>query len=107
PETTVLLISLKCGALGLNLTCANRGILLDVWWKPALEEQAIDRVHRIGQELPVHVVRLTIEDTVEDRILKLQQQPRQLAMGALGEIKSLKIGKLTMQDFLYLFDSNK
>ncbi|ORX98845.1 hypothetical protein K493DRAFT_257864 [Basidiobolus meristosporus CBS 931.73] len=107
PETTVLLISLKCGSLGLNLTCANRVILLDVWWNPALEEQAIDRVHRIGQQLPVHVVRLTIEGTVEDRIINLQEKKRQLAKGALGEIQSMKIGKLTMQDFLYLFDSNR
>lgn len=49
-RTTVLLVSLKCGSLGLNLTAANRVILLDVWWNPAVENQAIDRVHRFGQQ---------------------------------------------------------
>lgn len=72
PEVKVLLVSTKCGSLGLNLTCANRVILMDVWWNPALENQAIDRVHRIGQSKPVEVHRIFINDTVEDRILTLQ-----------------------------------
>lgn len=74
PEVKVLLVSTKCGSLGLNLTCANRVILMDVWWNPALENQAIDRVHRIGQQKPVDVHRIFINDTVEDRILKLQEK---------------------------------
>ena len=49
PEVTVILVSLKCGSLGLNLTCANRVVLMDVWWNPAVENQAIDRSHRLGQ----------------------------------------------------------
>jgi len=72
PEVKVLLVSTKCGSLGLNLTCANRVILMDVWWNPALENQAIDRVHRIGQSKSVDVHRIFISDTVEDRILTLQ-----------------------------------
>lgn len=71
---TAMLISLKCGSLGLNLTSANRVILMDIWWNPALEEQAIDRVHRIGQRLPVHVTRLLIDNSVELKIMALQEK---------------------------------
>ncbi|KAJ3182136.1 hypothetical protein HDU85_003178 [Gaertneriomyces sp. JEL0708] len=74
PEVTIMLISLKCGSLGLNLTAANRVIMLDMWWNPALEDQAIDRVHRIGQTKPVEVIRLAVEGTVEDRINALQSK---------------------------------
>lgn len=58
----------------LNLTAANRVILMDIWWNPALEEQAIDRVHRIGQRLPVYVTRLMIDNTVEEKIIQLQEK---------------------------------
>lgn len=74
PEIKILIVSTKCGSLGLNLTCANRVILLDLWWNPAIENQAIDRVHRIGQTKPVDVHRIFVKDTVEDRILALQQK---------------------------------
>ncbi|KAI8048175.1 SNF2 family N-terminal domain-containing protein [Syncephalis plumigaleata] len=83
-NTTVMLISLLCGSTGLNLICAT------------LEEQAIDRVHRIGQQKPVHVYKITVSDTVENRI-------RALAQGALGENPSLSVGKLSVDDFFYLF----
>lgn len=79
----VLLCSLKCGALGLNLTCASRVILLDPWWNPMVSEQAIDRVHRIGQTNPVDVYEFIIEKTVEERILKLQDKKRVLAKSIL------------------------
>ncbi|XP_057962777.1 helicase-like transcription factor CHR28 isoform X2 [Malania oleifera] len=72
PEVTVLLMSLKAGNLGLNMVAACHVILLDLWWNPTTEDQAIDRAHRIGQTRPVTVARLTIKDTVEDRILALQ-----------------------------------
>ncbi|OZJ03278.1 hypothetical protein BZG36_03741 [Bifiguratus adelaidae] len=103
PSTTVMLISLKCGSLGLNLTAANRVVLMDVWWNPAVEDQAIDRVHRIGQRLPVHVTRLKIMDTVEDKIIQLQEKKRALIQGALGDSDSLRVNKLTMQEIKYLF----
>ncbi|RKP08830.1 SNF2 family N-terminal domain-containing protein [Thamnocephalis sphaerospora] len=74
PETTIMLVSLLCGSTGLNLICASRVILLDVWWNPAIEEQAIDRVHRIGQKRPVHVTKITVADTVEKRIVELQEK---------------------------------
>lgn len=67
-----MLMSLKAGNLGLNMVAACRVILLDLWWNPATEDQAVDRAHRIGQTRAVTVSRLTIRDTVEDRILALQ-----------------------------------
>lgn len=67
-----MLMSLKAGNLGLNMVAACHVILLDLWWNPYAEDQAIDRAHRIGQTRPVNVSRLTVQDTVEDRILALQ-----------------------------------
>jgi len=65
-------MSLKAGNLGLNMVAACHVIMLDPWWNPSAENQAVDRAHRIGQTRPVSVSRLTIKDTVEDRILSLQ-----------------------------------
>jgi superfamily II DNA or RNA helicase len=81
----VMLVSLKAGGTGLNLTAADHVFLLDPWWNPAVEDQAADRAHRIGQERPVIVYRLVAEETVEERILALQQRKRELADAALGE----------------------
>lgn len=67
-----MLMSLKAGNLGLNMIAASHVILFDLWWNPTSEDQAIDRAHRIGQTQSVSVHRLTIEDTVEERILRLQ-----------------------------------
>jgi len=72
PTKSVFLVSLRAGAYGLNLTCASQCIILDPFWNPFVEDQAIDRIHRIGQSRPVKVHRIVIEGTVEDRILKLQ-----------------------------------
>ncbi|KAK3845402.1 MAG: SNF2 family N-terminal domain-containing protein [Linnemannia gamsii] len=94
PSYGVMLISLKCGSLGLNLTVANHVVLMDPWWNPALENQAIDRVHRIGQRKNVFVHRLCIPDSVEDRILALQAKKKALADGALGEGEVPKLAKL-------------
>ena len=71
-QVSVMLVSLKAASLGLNLIAASHVVLLDLWWNPATEEQAIDRAHRIGQTRPVHVARFTVTDTIEDRILELQ-----------------------------------
>ena len=71
-QVTVMIMSLKAGNLGLNMVAACHVILLDPWWNPTTEDQAIDRAHRIGQLRPVTVSRLTVCDTVEDRILALQ-----------------------------------
>ncbi len=81
----ILLLSLKAGGVGLNLTAADHVVLLDPWWNPAVEDQAADRAHRIGQDKPVFVHRLVAADTVEERILLLQESKRQLAEAALGQ----------------------
>lgn len=86
----VFLISLKAGGTGLNLTGADTVIHYDPWWNLAAEQQATDRAHRIGQTQPVQVIRLVVKDTVEERILKLQEQKKQLADAVLsGGITSL------------------
>jgi len=89
PECKVFLISLKAGGLGLNLTAADYIFLLDPWWNPAVESQAIDRAHRIGQTRPVFAYRLIARDTVEEKVLELQAQKRSLADAILTADNSL------------------
>jgi SNF2 family DNA or RNA helicase len=91
------LISLKAGGVGLNLTAADYVFILDPWWNPAVEAQAVDRAHRIGQERQVFAYRLIARDTVEEKILQLQQSKRSVADAILGEDKSL-IGELGQED---------
>jgi len=79
----VFLISLKAGGVGLNLNAANYVFLLDPWWNPAAEDQAVDRSHRLGQTRPVYVVRLIAAKSVEERIVELQQRKRQMTQAAL------------------------
>ena len=81
----VMLVSLKAGGSGLNLTAADHVFLCDLWWNPAVEDQAADRAHRIGQDRPVTIYRLVTTDTVEERILALQAQKRSLVDAALGD----------------------
>lgn len=99
----VMLLSLKAGGVGLTLTAADHVYLLDPWWNPAVEEQAADRAHRIGQENPVLIHRLVADGTVEDRILKLQEKKREIARAALGEGKDAGAG-LTREDLLALLE---
>ncbi|EZF35199.1 hypothetical protein H109_03797 [Trichophyton interdigitale MR816] len=99
--TRVLLCSLRAGSLGLNLTAASRVVILEPFWNPFVEEQAIDRVHRLNQTIDVKVYKLTIKGTVEERILELQERKRELAKSTI-EGKSAA-GKLTMKDMLALF----
>eukprot|EP01087_Luapelamoeba_hula_P015482 TRINITY_DN4635_c0_g1_i1.p1 TRINITY_DN4635_c0_g1~~TRINITY_DN4635_c0_g1_i1.p1 ORF type:complete len:1320 (-),score=276.81 TRINITY_DN4635_c0_g1_i1:92-4051(-) len=98
----IMLLSLKVGGLGLNLTMARYVFLLDLWWNPATEDQAIDRVHRLGQTRPVIVYRLTIKNTVEARIKELQQKKKEIAEGALGT-GAVTNTKLTLDDLKLLF----
>ncbi|VAI87516.1 unnamed protein product [Triticum turgidum subsp. durum] len=103
-EVRVMIMSLKAGNLGLNMVAACHVILLDLWWNPYAEDQAIDRAHRIGQTRPVTVSRLTITDTVEDRILSLQEEKRAMVNSAFGEDKSsAHATRLTVDDLRYLF----
>ncbi|KAA8541438.1 hypothetical protein F0562_025401 [Nyssa sinensis] len=104
PEVTVMLMSLKAGNLGLNMVAASHVILLDLWWNPTTEDQAVDRAHRIGQTRPVTVSRITIKDTVEDRILALQEEKRKMVASAFGEDQGGGSGtRLTVEDLKYLF----
>ncbi|KAL0428452.1 UNVERIFIED_CONTAM: chromatin subfamily A member 3-like 1 [Sesamum latifolium] len=81
---TILLASLKASSAGINLTAASTVYLLEPWWNPAVEEQAMDRVHRIGQKEDVRIVRLIARNTIEERILQLQENKRVLARKAFG-----------------------
>jgi SNF2 family DNA or RNA helicase len=85
PACPVFLISLKAGGLGLNLTAAEYVFLLDPWWNPAVEAQAIDRAHRIGQTRPVFAYRLIARGTVEEKILELQAKKRELVDAVFAE----------------------
>lgn len=100
-NTRVLLCSLRCGALGLNLTAASRVVILEPFWNPFVEEQAIDRVHRLTQTVDVIVYKLTVENTVEARILELQEKKRLLAATTIeggAKKESLKLGLKEMLD---------
>ena len=94
----VFLLSLKAGGFGLNLTAADYVVHLDPWWNPAVERQATDRAHRIGQQHPVVSYKLVAEGTVEERILELQAAKRELSDAALGTeggfLKALSAGEL-------------
>jgi SNF2 family DNA or RNA helicase len=92
PAKRVFLISLKAGGYGLNLTKADTVIHFDPWWNPAVEAQATDRAHRIGQERPVTVYKLITTGTVEEKILKLQEKKRGLMDAALDDDAPLMEG---------------
>ncbi len=97
PETKLFLISLKAGGLGLNLNAAEYVYLLDPWWNPAVETQAIDRAHRIGQTRQVFAYRLIARDTVEEKVLELQRSKRDLADAIISGDNSL-LRNLTRED---------
>lgn len=99
-EGDFFLISLKAGGFGLNLTAANYVILLDPWWNPAVERQAADRVHRIGQKEPVTVYRLVTKDTIEERVVELHNDKLEIAEDLLEGTAS---SKLTTEEMLGLF----
>ncbi|KAI1395553.1 SNF2 family N-terminal domain-containing protein [Hypoxylon fuscum] len=103
PDIQVLMVSLTAGNAGLNLTAATHVIILEPFWNPFVEEQAIDRAHRIGQKNDVTVHRVLIENTVEDRIRKLQDQKRHLVESALSEEGAQGVGRLTVSQLKGLF----
>ncbi|KAI3495285.1 hypothetical protein L1887_37558 [Cichorium endivia] len=106
PEVSVMIMSLKAASLGLNMVAACHVILLDLWWNPTTEDQAIDRAHRIGQTRPVTVLRFTVKDTVEDRILALQQKKREMVASAFGDDDNGgSQTRLTVEDMTYLFQA--
>jgi hypothetical protein len=99
-EGDLFLISLKAGGVGLNLTAADYVIHMDPWWNPAVEDQATDRAHRIGQEKPVTVYSLVAENTIEDKILRLHEHKRDLADSLLAGTDMS--AKLSADDLLAL-----
>lgn len=103
-QITVFLASLKAGGLGLNLTNARTVYLIDPWWNPAVEDQAINRVHRLGQRFPVHVRRLIAQDTVEETMLLLQEKKRRMSEAALASGRGMgEANKLTLDDLKMFF----
>lgn len=95
---TILLASLKASGAGINLTAASRVYLLEPWWNPAVEEQAMDRVHRIGQKEDVKIVRMIARSTIEERILELQEKKKLLARKAFGKKGSKDQRDISLDD---------
>ena len=101
-EVRVFLISLKAGGVGLNLTAADYVYIVDPWWNPAVEQQAIDRTHRIGQTKNIFAYRMICIDTIEDKILQLQEKKRTLAKDLIGDDTNF-VKALSKSDVEYLF----
>lgn len=101
-ECRVFLISLKAGGVGLNLTAADYVYIVDPWWNPAVEQQAIDRTHRIGQTKNIFAYRMICVDTIEDKILQLQEKKKQLASDLIADDAGF-VKALTKSDVEYLF----
>ena len=99
-EGDVFLISLRAGGVGLNLTAADYVIHMDPWWNPAVEDQASDRAHRIGQMRPVTVYRMVMKNTIEEQIIALHNQKRDLADNLLAGTNVAD--KLNAEDLLAL-----
>ncbi|KAK8860000.1 ATP-dependent helicase [Apiospora arundinis] len=101
--TRVLLVSLTAGNAGLNLTAASQVVVLEPFWNPFVEDQAVDRAHRIGQGRDVTVHRVLVAGTIEDRILELQEKKRRLVGAALSEEGARGVGRLSLQEIRGLF----
>ena len=99
-DTSIFLISLKAGGSGINLTSATEVIHLDPWWNPAVEDQASDRAHRIGQTQTVTVIRLVADDSIETQILRLQEEKRHIAENLLSD----SVSKLSIEDIEQLLN---
>ncbi|KAJ3054234.1 DNA repair protein rad16 [Rhizophlyctis rosea] len=102
PEVTVFLVSLKAGGVALNLTEASRVFVMDPWWNPAVEDQAFDRIHRLGQYRPIKITRMIIENSIESRILQLQEKKKALFESTVGKDMDA-LAKLSEEDLQFLF----
>jgi superfamily II DNA or RNA helicase len=98
PSCSVFLVSLKAGGVGLNLTAAEYVFILDPWWNPAAEAQAVDRAHRMGQTRTVVAYRLLCKDTIEERVAELQDKKRMLVGAVFGETEGPRLGVLSIDD---------
>lgn len=101
-DCKVFLISLKAGGVGLNLTAADYVYIVDPWWNPAVEQQAIDRTHRIGQTKPVFAYRMICKNTIEEKMLQLQEKKRMLAEDLISDDVAI-MKRLTRDDIAFLF----
>ncbi len=101
-DIKLFLISLKAGGLGLNLTAADYVYLIDPWWNPAVEQQAIDRTHRIGQAKNIFAYKMICKNTVEEKILTLQQKKKALSSELIADETGF-VKKLTIDDVRFLF----
>ncbi|KIW09188.1 uncharacterized protein PV09_00118 [Verruconis gallopava] len=102
PDVEVFLVSLKAGGVALNLTEASRVFIVDPWWNPAAEWQSADRCHRIGQTRPCVITRLVIEDSVESRMVMLQEKKASMISGTINNDK-VAMDKLSPEDLQFLF----
>ena len=103
PDIPLFLLSLKAGGVGLNLTSADRVIIYDPWWNPAIEAQATDRTHRIGQKKSVYSMKLVVKDSIEEKILKLQNQKQKIFQN-LVENQSASLKNLSNEDIEFLLN---
>ncbi|KAF1831039.1 DNA repair protein rad5 [Decorospora gaudefroyi] len=103
PDENVMLVSMKAGNAGLNLWKASRVIIMDPFWNPFIEEQAVDRAHRMPQPREVHVHRLLVPETVEDRIKEMQDRKRAIVDQALDERAAKSLTRLSVTELKYLF----
>ena len=101
PDIGVFLLSLKAGGTGLNLTSADTVMIYDPWWNPAAELQATDRTHRIGQTRPVRSIKLLVKDSIEEKILALQERKREI-FEQVVENPALSGEKFTLEDLKFL-----
>lgn len=101
-KIVVLLLSLKAGGVGLNLTCANRAFMMDPWWSPSVEDQAIDRIHRIGQAQNVKVIRFIVKNSIETKMLRIQERKRM--MGEAVEVEEEERRKQRIEEIKLLFE---
>lgn len=100
PEIPLFLLSLKAGGTGLNLTAADTVIIYDPWWNPAIELQAADRTHRIGQTRPVSTLKLVVRDSIEEKILELQEKKREI----FDSVIDGAMGNLSIEDLKFLLE---
>jgi len=102
PNVTIFLISLKAGGVALNLTEASQVFICDPWWNPSTELQAMDRIHRLGQHRNVKITRLIIENSIEARIVELQEKKTALVESTIGKDPSA-LARLSEDDLKFLF----
>lgn len=102
PSVACILLSLKAGGEGLNLQAASHVMVLEPWWNPAVEMQAIQRAHRIGQDKHVQALRFCVEDTIEEKMLELQEK-KQLVFDGCVDGSATSLAQLTTDDLAFLF----